>query len=250
MDGTDGDLEKRCAEIVRRLLTRHDWRLLDYAEFLRRTIDALATQAQADVQFAAFGVYNLALYQACSGSEGDDRRERGFVELFQVVYDRAWHAYPEICDDATQQALAQVIARFATCREPRAFIPFTLQHLMGAARELRRRARPARSLEREVGDDDLSLAERLSAPDDIEAEAVAREERERLHAFLSSYVRNHPRAQKQIDAVRLKFLAGLDDELISRTLGVSVQNVHVLRSRGLRRLRDDPGWREGWNLVE
>ncbi|NTU83953.1 MAG: sigma-70 family RNA polymerase sigma factor [Chloroflexales bacterium] len=246
MDRPDGDLDQRCAETVERLLARHGWRLLDQAEFVSRTRLALASQAGIEVHFAAFGVYNLALYRACSGVEGDDRRELAYGELFRVLYERAWHAYPTICEDATQQALAQIISRFEACREPRAFIPFALQHLMGAARELRRRARPAHSLEREVGEEGIPLGDRLPSADDIEAGAIAREQREHLHSFLARYVRDHPRAQKQIDAVRLKFLAGLDDEHISRALGVSVQNVHVLRSRGLRRLRDEPGWHDSW----
>jgi RNA polymerase sigma factor (sigma-70 family) len=246
MDRSDAVLDQYCDETVERLLARHGWSLLDRAEFVRRTRTILADQADLDVQFVAFGVYNLALYQACSGAEGEYRRERAYRELFRVLYDRASRAYPEICDDVTQQALVQIIVRFGACREPRAFIPFALQHLMGAAREQRRRMRPTRSLEREVGDDGASLADYLPAEDNIEVEFVAREQRERLHSFLTRYVHDHPRAQKQIDAVRLKFLAGLDDEHISSTLGVSVQNVHVLRSRGLRRLRDDPGWCALW----
>lgn len=246
MGRPEGDLDQRCAEVVERLLTRHGWRLIDRSEFARRTRAALETHGGDDVQYAAYGAYNLALYTACSGAEGDARREQAYGELFRVLYDRAWKSYPDVCEDATQLALAEVIARFQTCHEPRAFIPFAFRYLMGAARSLRRREGRAVSLEREVGDEGLTLGDTLADPTDIEGDAASREERLELHSFLTHYVRQHPRARKQIDAVRLKYLQGLDDERISAELGVSVPNVHVLRSRGLSRLRSEPGWMQTW----
>lgn len=246
MGKPDGELDQRCSEVVERLVTRHGWRLIDRAEFACRTRAALEEHGGEDVLYAAYGAYNLALYRACSGAEGAERREQAYGELFRVLYDRAWKSYPDVCEDATQLALAEVIGRFQSCHEPRAFIPFAFRYLMGAARSLRRREGRATSLEREVGEEGLTLGDTLAAPTDIEHEAVEREQRLALHSFLAHYVRKHPRARKQIDAVRLKFLLGLDDERISAELGVSVSNVHVLRSRGLSRLRSEPGWRQTW----
>lgn len=240
------ELDRLCREMVERLQLRHGWRLLDRAEFVRRTRAALAEQADLEVQYAAYGVYNLALYTACSGCEGAERREQAYGELLRVLYERACHSYPDVCQDATQQALTEVVARFDACREPRAFIFFALQRLMGAARSLRRREGRAGSLERAVGAEGLTLGDTIADTTDIEEQAVAEEQHTALRRFLAHYVSANPRARKQIDAVRLKFLAGLDDERISHELGVSVANVHVLRSRGLRRLRDEPDWLLGW----
>lgn len=238
--------EQRCAEVVDRLSARHGWKLLGRTEFLQRTMAALAEQPAADVQYVAYGVYNLALYGACSGREGPDRREQAYGELFRVLYERAWKCYSDVSEDATQLALTEVIARFAACNEPRAFIPFALKYLMGAARTLRRREGRTTSLEREVGDEGLTLGDTIADETNIEERTVVNEVRHELHHFLARYVRENPRARKQIDAVRLKFLLGLDDERISDELGVSVPNVHVLRSRGLSRLRGDPGWLQVW----
>lgn len=246
MSSLDGDLDQRCAEVVERLIARHDWRLIDRSEFIRRTRAALADLGSADLQYIAYGVYNLALYQACSGAEGAQRRERAYEELFRVLYARAWRSYYDVCEDATQLAITDVIINFENCYEPRAFIPFAFRYLMGAARRIRRQAARDSSLEREVGEEGLTLGETLVATADIEAEAVAREQREALRRFLAEYVARHPRARNQIEAVRLKFLEGLDDQRISQELGVSVANVHVLRSRGLARLREAPGWQPIW----
>lgn len=246
MGTPDDDLERRCVEVVARLVARHGWQLIDPTEFAHRTRAMLKEQDGSDVQYAAYGVYNLVLHTACSGSEGVERRERAYGELFRVLYARAWQSYPDVCEDATQLALAEVIARFEYCHEPRAFIPFALRYLMGAARSLRRREGRTSSLEREVGDEGLTLGDTIADGVSIEDETVAREERGALHDFLARYVHDHPRARKQIEAVRLKYLAGLDDERISFELGVSVPNVHVLRSRGLSRLRSEPGWRQNW----
>jgi RNA polymerase sigma factor (sigma-70 family) len=242
----DEDLDQRCAEVTDRLMARHAWQLIDRAEFARRTRAAMAEQVDGDLQYVAYGVYNLALYDACSGVNGPDARERGYTELYRLLYERAWRSYNDVCEDATQQAITEVITRFESCREPRAFIFFALQYLMGAARSLRRRSGRTESLEREVGDEGLTLGDTVADQLSIEDEAVTREQRLALHSFLARYVCEYPRARKQIDAVRLKYLVGLDDERISRELGVSVPNVHVLRSRGLSRLRSAPGWSQTW----
>jgi len=57
---------------------------------------------------------------------------------------------------------------------------------------------------------------------------------------LEEIFREAPQARNQLQAVFLKFLFGYSDEEIAVTLGTDVPNVHVLRSRGLKRLRGDP----------
>lgn len=247
MGNQEGDIEQRCAAVVDQLLAQYGWRLLERDEFVHRTCTMLAEQDTTE-RYAAYGVYNQCLYRACSGAEGAERREHAFGELRQVLYRQALKSYPDVYEDATQLALAEVLMRFAACHEPRAFIPFALKYLMGAARTLRRREGRTVSLERKVGDDDLSLGDTIADESNIEETAAAHEERLTLHRFLARYMDQHPRARKQIDAVRLKYIYGYDDEAISRLLGVSVPGVHVLRSRGLSRLRSDPGWQQTWNL--
>lgn len=243
---SDEDLDQRCAAVVARLLSRHGWQLIEQGAFVRRTCAALEEAPGLDPQFAAYGVYNQALHRACSGAEGPDRRDLAYRELYRTLYERAWHSYRDLCEDATQLALVEVIARFEACRNPRAFIPFALLHLMGAARTLRRQERRAESLERSIGVEGRPLGDSLADATLIEETLVVEEEREAIEAFLARYVRQNPRSRKQIDAVRLKYLGGMDDERISKELGVSIENVYVLRSRGLSRLRNVPGWRQIW----
>ena len=60
-----------------------------------------------------------------------------------------------------------------------------------------------------------------------------------LLARVGELMQQAPRAQQQFKAVLLKFLYAYSDEEIAEELATEVQNVHVLRSRGLKRLRED-----------
>ena len=64
--------------------------------------------------------------------------------------------------------------------------------------------------------------------------------RPELAARLGELIRASPRAEKQFRAVLYKFCYGYSDNEIAESLGTDVANVHVLRSRGLKRLRKDP----------
>ncbi len=235
-------LERESAAAVDRLLQRHDWRLVGRDEFVRRTVEHTRSGAATDPQRAAVGVYCLALYHACSGGEGPARKELAYTELHRYLFDAARQRYPEIAEDVTQSALERTVAAFGRCRQPVAFLAFAFQHLLDAARALRRQERHApRSLEPE--DDDNPSPQLADEQADLGAYVLNDERRTALKRSAEAFLTEHPRASQQLAALWLKHIDGLDDRSIGDRLGVTIDHVYVLRSRVARKLRSDPRWR-------
>src|SRR5262245_1311228 len=132
MSISDADIERRCAVVVDCLLVRHGGKLLDRHEFIARVVVAVREHPAADLSYLAVGVYNQALYDACSGTEGLDRWNLAYTELYHLLYSRARHKYPDIFEDAVQLALERTAERFERCVEPHAFFEFAWGHLRNA----------------------------------------------------------------------------------------------------------------------
>src|SRR5262245_11094815 len=124
--------EQSCREAIERLLARRNWGLLESQEFVRRTVEHLRAGACADPIRAATYTYCHVLYAACSGVESLRRKNIGYSALFCYLYDASRRRYPDICDDATQQALEITFRLFGRCREPGAFLSFAFQQLVEA----------------------------------------------------------------------------------------------------------------------
>ena len=252
MDMTHGDLEQHCREVVERLYATYNWRLLDQEQLISRTLAVVEANGGAELHYVAFGIYNSLLYEACLGQLDEERWNRAYEELYIMLSMQAKFAYPDLWEDAVQNALEAVSRQLEQCHEPRAFFQFAWGYVRNAVRSLRphlrrKDRRPDVSLEREVDgtkqpppDDLADLA------DSIEAELISAEIRQELRTGLAAIERKHPRAHRQFAAVKLKFIDGLDDEEISRRLGVSVQGVYELRSHGLKKLRADPSLNATW----
>lgn len=234
-----------CEEAVDALLKRHGWELLERGAYLSRTEACLRSGIASDAVRAAKYVYSEALYHACSGAEGEPRREQGYSELFRWLYDVAYYRYHDVAEDATQQALLMTFQSFQRCRRPGTFVMFALTQLRDAARKVRRQEHAGpRSFER-AGDEAVAAAERVAddAPSP-EALATGRDLRARLDQLRTDFLRKHPRAAAQFAAVWLKFVHDLSDQEISRRLDKPADNVYVLRTRGLKRLGNESGWRD------
>lgn len=238
--------QQPCQEAVDLLLARHEWQLLTPVEFAQRTYAHVRAGITADPQRAAIYTYCEALHDACSGREGAARRERAYTELYRWLYDLARQRYADDAEELAQQALVRTFTAFEQCRQPGAFLAFALQHLRDAARSQRRRCgREAVSLD--ASDDEptphrAAPVPEVSLPDPYES-ATNGEVRLRIAQVMATFIRKHPRAAAQLDAVWLKYIEGLDDGAISERLSKPVKRVHELRSLGLKKLRGDPQWR-------
>ncbi|HEX6288318.1 MAG TPA: RNA polymerase sigma factor [Herpetosiphonaceae bacterium] len=238
-------LEQQCRAAVGMLRARYGWQLLDEAEFVRRTVAFVAADGTSDPRRAATHIYCKALYAACSGAEGAERQNQGYTELFHYLYDSA-RRYTNDCAEVAQLAIERVFLAFPRCHEPGTFLAFAYQQLRDAARSIQRQEqqRP-QSLEAPVGNGYEPLGAYL--PDqrqpELSAALIVEELRDRFRQVVGTFLQAHPRASQQIAALQLKYLDGLDDQTISQHLGVPVNSVYVLRSRAIKRLQADHGWR-------
>jgi RNA polymerase sigma factor (sigma-70 family) len=236
---------QRCRQTVALLRARYDWRLLDDEEFVRQTMEHVQSGVASDPYRAATHAYSLALYRACSGYEGDARQELGYAELFRYLYNIAYHRYFDHCDDVTQQAVERIFTSFERCRQPGAFLAFAFQHLRDTVRTLRRQqSRAPQSLDEMIGEE--QNAQEVLLPDPrigLLEQVIAQEQWSSVKQIVENFLRDHPRSRKQLTALLLKYVAGMDDQAISEAMGMPIQNVYVLRSRAIKKLKQETSWR-------
>jgi DNA-directed RNA polymerase specialized sigma24 family protein len=248
-------LPDTCQAIVDQLIARHGWALLDAAEYGRRlqirvqaVWPAAAPNAAPELPDAetltklAVNLYCEVWYEACAGA--GERRLQAYSELARYLYDRALYKVNDgdAAQEITHEAILLVADQLPNCRNPGAFMAFALLKLWNAstayfrARDLLARqtlAMPGGGDEEPGGD----LPDRTAVtPEDA---AVRSEIKDQLMARFVMLMLESPRARNQLLAVLLKFMSGLSDEEIAAELATDVPSVHVLRSRGLKRLRED-----------
>jgi RNA polymerase sigma factor (sigma-70 family) len=227
---------------VDRLAATWGWQLLGREAWARRAADLVGSGAAADLERAAMLVYSQALYSACSGSEGRQRQDQAYGELFRYLYAGARRRYAAIAEDITQRASERVFALFARCRTPGAFLAFAFQQLLDSARAVRRQSDIGGSAPGSA----VEPAELDRLPDrqpDMAAQMIAAEQRARFEQLSAEFLRKYPRAGRQIAALRLKYIDGLDDAAICRLLDTSIGSIYTLRARAVEKLRVEPEWR-------
>lgn len=237
-------LWRECEQEVERLLTLRGWKLVAPESLARRAHDVFVAGTASTVQRAAVHAYVQALHAACSGAEGAERQNLGYQELFAYLLDMARRRYHEIAEETAQLAVEQTFARFASCRAAGAFLAFASQQLLAAARNIRQEIGVYSSAHAAVGQSPAALAA-LADPDsdDLDAPVIAAELRERFERLTGLFLAKHPRAARQLTALRMKYVDEADDQTIAEQLGVSVSGVYVLRSRAIEKLREEPDWR-------
>lgn len=231
--------EQQCRLVADALCARHQWLLLPPLEFARRAARHLVAGDAANAARAVTHAYCLELYSACSGQQGRERQSQGYTELFGYLYTTARAYYPERAAEIAQDAIEHVFLGFQSYRQPGAFLAIALQQLRDAARRLRRQEQRwqwlAQPLAGELGGQLVDLRQT-----DPVAPAIARELRESCTQILEAFAQKHRRSRRQLAALRMKYLEGLDDQTISRRLGVPLKSVYELRSRAIAKLRGDP----------
>lgn len=236
-------LDQQCVEAAEQLLDRHGWRLVDRLELARRGADHVRASEANTPRRGVLLAYSRALHRACSGTEGAEAQNTGYGELFRYLYDVALWRYPDVGEEAAQGALVHVFTAFERCRQPGAFLAFALQHLMNATRTARRqRPRQAAPYDGNTELDEQAAEDHHADAGDPALAVITSELRERFTQLTDEFLRRHPRARRQLAALRLKHLDGLDDAAIGRELGVPARALYVLRSRAVAKLRAEPEW--------
>jgi len=247
---TENDVREECRQIVIRVMERFGWQLLSVDEFARRTAASVMRGEVTDPWRAAINVYCQCLYGACRGDEGRERQDLGFTELHRYLYGLSFRESvdlaPDVRAEAVNETLLRIWKKLDRYHTPGAFLAIAALELRNVLRPLWTRPAVAQPLE-------LLDARQMAAEDgDPEQSAMRADLRQQVRACFDEVLRRQPRARRQLEAVWLKFIAGLDDETISVYMARPVASVHVLRSRGLNQLRASPWWQQladDWGLT-
>ncbi|MEM7127374.1 MAG: RNA polymerase sigma factor [Chloroflexota bacterium] len=248
----------RCQEVALWLIHRYQWHLLSVenltAQLHARTLQAEENHDKAFLTNQATNLYCVVLYDAC-GTEGESR-ERAYLELSHYLYDIAIYKYgdPELAEEFVQEAIFRTFRLLDRCREPGAFLTFATFKLRQAAtdyfrkrdREQKRTESLPEAFETDVVDNPTDQLPDLGLPP-LEELVISVEWAERILNRIVELIQQQSRAKNQFLAVILKYLYDWSDQEIAQELDTSVSNVHLLRSRGLKRLRDDSSLYEFWD---
>ncbi|MEI7768599.1 MAG: hypothetical protein WCI67_01360 [Chloroflexales bacterium] len=243
------NLTERCRSEVARVLSRYDWRLIELQELAHRTEETVRSGVIASPWAAAVNIYCHILYAACRGDDGPSRQERAFLELQRYLFELSFREVADLPHDLRleqiNETLLRIWQRLPVYYKPGAFLAIAAMELRNVMRPWW--ARPRANRERqpwELPPTPIDQApEQPGQPGDDPADrAISEELAQSIQDRFNEMLRRHPRARQQLEAVWLKYIAGLDDEMIGRYLQKPVASVHVLRSRGLSRLRAEPSW--------
>ena len=242
-EGNQAAMLRVCQEVVGQLLVERDWHLIEPKEWVDWTLAQLQAGPVADPRRVAVYIYSQGLYAACSGTQGDERREHGYEELFRYLYDAARKRYRSIDEDIAQQAIELVYERFAKCRDPGTFLAFALQQMTAAARIVYQPRSTNRKIRESVERVRKGFDEVRDRQADLAAPLIADELQARFQRLSEEFLRKHSRAKLQLEALRLKYIEELDEATISQRLQKPPASVYVLRSRAIEKLRVEPEWR-------
>ena len=221
----EGDTIALCQAAVRQLVGEFNWRLLSEEEFVDRVVETLAEKPAMTPRQVCQNVYSRVLYNACQ----DVRlQEQAYSELHYYLYRIACRrCCPDLTKDATQQALLLIFEQTDTCRKPGAFLRFAQLKLLQAIKVVERHHRHGKE----------TLIDEFPWIPSTEPMSMGNEV-EDLWDSIREVWKKHSRAHDQLRAVLWKFLDGLSDEEIAARLGKTPAQVQVLRSRGMRKLRE------------
>jgi len=219
MDG-GRDAASLCQTAVRRLIHLFNWQLLSEEEFVIRAMETLDKNPAMTPMQACLNVYSKKLHDA---SQDVSQQEQAYYELHYFLYRKACCRKSDLADDATQESLRLIFEQIDTCRNPGAFLRFAEWKLWQAIKRLDPSDRPVLPpLPPEPSTGTLALF-------DEKAEALWR--------CIRQIWETHPRARNQLKAVLWKYIEEFSDEEIGVRLNKTSAQIHVLRSRGLKKLR-------------
>jgi RNA polymerase sigma factor (sigma-70 family) len=249
------ETQSLCSTVVRELMADHDWRLLPEEVFVSAVLNRLPAQQMIESEPLRKWCINTycqhALHPACLGTHGPQKRKRAFEELATYLYRLAYSTWPQVAEDATQEALIMIYDKVEHCHNPGAFLAFAIQQLRDAARKYTRVEASADSLdvllEQDIYADMPADAGLGTVGEGVEETALYADLRREVAARIKEVQQQNPKARRQLDAVGLRYFRELSNAEIAAALETTPENVAVLINRGLNKLREDERL---WELAE
>jgi DNA-directed RNA polymerase specialized sigma24 family protein len=213
------DTVSLCQAAVRQLINDFNWQLLPEEEFVARSAKTLAENPAMTPIQACLNVYSRQSYDDCQDVR---RQEQAYRELDYYLRRIACRRRPNLAEDATQEALRLVFEQIDTCRNPGAFLRFAQFKLLQAIKIVDPSPHPPPPLPPQLSTEDIVLSS---------------EKTEDLWRCIRHVWETRPRARDQLRVVLWKYIEELSDEEIATQLNKTSAQVHVLRSRGMKKLR-------------
>lgn len=254
-------MEEVCRKVVKRLLGKYQWSLLDAKAFeelvcpevvgdpiCEKLLGEMAGEDEfaRRVGFIAIGIYAEHLYQACQPqNKGSDQYDKAWQDLSDYLFNIARFLRPDAVDDAqdaAQHALLKIYYALSGQQDsenspvspplvnnPRAFLSYAAFQVRAGFTALDR--------QKKVGKvESVSLAGQSQETKEQEEEQLLMagawsenpEQEAMLHIvhdeFLQeviSMIERMPKAEKQIRAACLKYLCGMSNAEIGVWLGIT-----------------------------
>jgi DNA-directed RNA polymerase specialized sigma24 family protein len=232
---------------VRRLAQQYQWHLLTETDWVNAASAIVHEPVDAQAaRRAGLTVYSQVLYQAC---QDPARCEQAYRELYDYLWPQAHHKALELANDAAQVAIELVFRSFqdptlTKCKEPKAFLHFAQSKLRDALdRVNKQQGRLHEPLDfSPYQSDPAPTPEEQVLKDETDAEraqwrsaAIQRVALQVLTCLRQLW--QDKRLHQQLKTLILTFMDRINDEEIASRLQTARNNVQVLRSRGLDKLR-------------
>ncbi len=212
------------------------------------------------IEGAALHVYSETLYAAYADRTDEERQRQAYDELFRYLFRASYRWAPEFARDEREELAYHVMAELyfrlvasqdamvsPGVRVTSAFLAIALQQMRNAIRQWRTVTRPWVTLT--ISEDQPTTANlTIDALPDTNGtyDPVLRIEREERQAHIrhlfTQAIERYPRARIQFHVVWLRLIEQLSYTTIAQRLQMTVENVRVLYCRGLKRLRNEPGF--------
>lgn len=228
----------------------------------RRASQTIGNRLRYDpIEGAAVHEYAKALYTAYTNKIDEEQQRRAYYELFRYVFRAASRWAADLRRDEREEIAYQVLAELyfrlvasqeegkpGGVRVAGAFLAIALQQMKNTVRQWRMTARHWATITTSEGEsaaeppaiDDLVSTNWMYAP---EVYAEQSELRVQVVRLFASALQRYPRARIQLHVVWLHQVESLDYPIIADRLGMTVENSRVLYSRGIKRLRNESGFR-------
>lgn len=215
------------------LIAKYGWSLLSEDELVETVLHTIQTEgAPGGLEQTIGRHYMLALYEACRQTTDLNRRKLAYADLGRYLYRAARNRWPDIAEEVAHRALILTYEKIDDCKMPGAILTFALWQARRAVQEIARLRHKEVSLEAitEGGED---VAEPPPGPPQFDQDCLR---------LLLDAMRRLPERQRQV--IVFKYFESVNDDVISQRIGLSLNNIRVLRNRGIARLRQDQQLRD------